>query len=620
MGSSFHHVVGNVNVHYLARSFSSRRQRASRENGIGDGGLKKKPLPNKTATPYLSSFSLRFAKLRRRPLAHQRSLKLRCCEAGAAEAEVFVPAENPTHPSIVVPIERPVLQSFYEAEKPALLAHPEFSNPNAPSETAFEDQQLPRRVQDIPTTEAFAATKTHTASEQVTQPSEDVKEKNLLQQMWDIVAFAGPALGIWLSGPMMSLIDTAVVGNNSSLELAALGPGTILCDQTCYVFMFLSIATSNLIATSLAQKDESGAAQHLSRLLFVAMTCGIGMFVLTTVFAKPFLRNFVGPQNAGLVSAAFSYVQIRSFAWPIVIVGMVAQSASLGMQDSWAPLKVLAVASLVNLVGDILLCTFLGQGIAGAAWATTVSQYIAGFLMLQSLKKKGYSLALSVPSAKEFLHMVGIAAPVLLTMLSKVAFYSLITYLCTSLGAVTLGAHQVMIGIYSTSTVSGEPLCQTAQSFMPALIQGTNPNRKKAQMLLNSLLLIGIIVGLSLGCFALGFPWVFPQVFTRDIAIISQMRAVTVPFFCALVMTPPLLSLEGTLLAGRDLKFLSLSMVSCFIGGSAMLLACRKLGLGLPGFWGTLACFQSARFLSSFWRLKSAKSVLREQKAEKLPN
>lgn len=47
---------------------------------------------------------------------------------------------------------------------------------------------------------------------------------------------------------------------------------------------------------------------------------------------------------------------------------------SLGMKDSWGPLKALAVASVVNGIGDIVLCTFLGYGIAGAAWATLVSQ------------------------------------------------------------------------------------------------------------------------------------------------------------------------------------------------------------------------------------------------------
>lgn len=47
---------------------------------------------------------------------------------------------------------------------------------------------------------------------------------------------------------------------------------------------------------------------------------------------------------------------------------------SLGMKDSWGPLKALVVASVVNGFGDILLCTVLGYGIAGAAWATMVSQ------------------------------------------------------------------------------------------------------------------------------------------------------------------------------------------------------------------------------------------------------
>lgn len=44
------------------------------------------------------------------------------------------------------------------------------------------------------------------------------------------------------------------------------------------------------------------------------------------------------------------------------------------MKDSWGPLKALAVASAVNGIGDIVLCSVLGYGIAGAAWATMVSQ------------------------------------------------------------------------------------------------------------------------------------------------------------------------------------------------------------------------------------------------------
>jgi Na+-driven multidrug efflux pump len=47
---------------------------------------------------------------------------------------------------------------------------------------------------------------------------------------------------------------------------------------------------------------------------------------------------------------------------------------SLGMKDSWGPLKALAAASIINGIGDIILCRYLGYGIAGAAWATLASQ------------------------------------------------------------------------------------------------------------------------------------------------------------------------------------------------------------------------------------------------------
>jgi hypothetical protein len=66
--------------------------------------------------------------------------------------------------------------------------------------------------------------------------SEDEDNRSLLEQVKEIFLFAGPALGIWLSGPLMSVIDTAVVGSKgSSLELAALGK-IHLSSSTCPLF------------------------------------------------------------------------------------------------------------------------------------------------------------------------------------------------------------------------------------------------------------------------------------------------------------------------------------------------------------------------------------------------
>lgn len=55
------------------------------------------------------------------------------------------------------------------------------------------------------------------------EDKDELAEKSVCNQMKEIVKFTGPAIGLWLCDPLMSLIDTAVVGQGSSTELAALG-------------------------------------------------------------------------------------------------------------------------------------------------------------------------------------------------------------------------------------------------------------------------------------------------------------------------------------------------------------------------------------------------------------
>ncbi|XP_050231282.1 protein DETOXIFICATION 46, chloroplastic-like [Mercurialis annua] len=438
-----------------------------------------------------------------------------------------------------------------------------------------------------------------------------MESQSIWQQIKEIVMFTAPATGLWICGPLMSLIDTAVIGQGSSLELAALGPGTVLSDSMSYVFMFLSISTSNMVATSLAKQDTNEVQHNLSVLLFIALTCGFLMILFTKFCGASVLTAFTGSSNLHLVPVANTYVQIRGLAWPAILIGWVAQSASLGMKDSWGPLKALTVASAVNGIGDIVLCRFLNYGIAGAAWATMVSQVIAAYMMINSLNKKGYNAyAISVPSPNDLVTIFGIAAPVFVMMISKVAFYSLLVYFATSMGTLSLAAHQVMIQAFMTCTVWGEPLSQTAQSFMPELMYGTNRSLEKARRLLKSLVIIGSILGLLLGIFGTSVPWLFPTIFTPDLKIIQEMHKVLIPFFMSLAVTPCILCFEGTLLAGRDLKFLSMAMSGCFSVGALVLLLVNSRGYGLVGCWCTLLGFQWARFFITLQRLLSPSGIL----------
>ncbi|CAN8276611.1 unnamed protein product [Cochlearia groenlandica] len=440
---------------------------------------------------------------------------------------------------------------------------------------------------------------------------EEEEERGVWDQMRQIVKFTAPAMGMWICGPLMSLIDTVVIGHGSSVELAALGPGTVLCDHMSYVFMFLSVATSNMVATSLAKQDKKEAQHQISVMLFIGLVCGLMMLLITRLFGPWAVTAFTRGKNIEIVPAANIYVQIRGLAWPFILVGLVAQSASLGMKNSWGPLKALAAATIINGLGDTILCLFLGQGIAGAAWATTISQVVSAFMMMDSLNKEGYNAySFAIPSPQELWKISTLAAPVFISIFSKIAFYSFIIYCATSMGTHVLAAHQVMAQTFRMCNVWGEPLSQTAQSFMPEMLYGANRNITRARTLLKSLMIIGATLGLVLGVIGTTVPGLFPGVYTHDKIIITEMHRLLIPFFMALSALPMTVSLEGTLLAGRDFKFVSSVMSSSFVLGCLTLMFVTRSGYGLIGCWFVLVGFQWGRFGLYLRRLISRGGIL----------
>jgi len=68
----------------------------------------------------------------------------------------------------------------------------------------------------------------------------------------------------------------AVVGRfGTAAQLAALAPGTLVCDSSAYVLTFLGIAATNLYATAIAEGRPDNASRVLSNSLALAVLSGI---------------------------------------------------------------------------------------------------------------------------------------------------------------------------------------------------------------------------------------------------------------------------------------------------------------------------------------------------------
>uniref|UniRef100_A0A6U3SM00 Uncharacterized protein n=2 Tax=Ditylum brightwellii TaxID=49249 RepID=A0A6U3SM00_9STRA len=131
--------------------------------------------------------------------------------------------------------------------------------------------------------------------------------------------------------------------------------------------------------------------------LQLALMVGISFGTFIGLFGGTLLRVLMGGSGSNnsldpaVFAAALRYVRIRALGMPAAVVIGTAQSACLGMQDVRSPLYVLIAAAVVNFLGDAMLVRvghpWIG-GAAGAAWATTISQYSALFLFVKWLQYK----------------------------------------------------------------------------------------------------------------------------------------------------------------------------------------------------------------------------------------
>jgi Na+-driven multidrug efflux pump len=205
-----------------------------------------------------------------------------------------------------------------------------------------------------------------------------------------LLVFLSTTVLIWLSEPLLSLVDTTVVGftsKNSVVQLAALGPATTLYDSVMYTAYFLAIATTNKLAPAYAMKNYRKLQETTSHLLGVATL--MGMVTMTVCYGAGgfVLRRMVtsGATAGELVHYATRYVWIRASVAVASVLGMVMQSFCLATLDTATPAKAVAVAFTVNVAGDILLRK---RGIQGAAAATAISSLLATSILFRAVRRR----------------------------------------------------------------------------------------------------------------------------------------------------------------------------------------------------------------------------------------
>lgn len=202
-----------------------------------------------------------------------------------------------------------------------------------------------------------------------------------------ILGFAIPVLLSLLFQQFYSLVDTMIVGKTlGSDALAAVGSTGSL---NFMVIGFCNGVCAGL-AIPMAQSFGAGNEDLLKRYIggsaWLCLVFSVVMAVATALPCKFILQAMDTPPE--ILDSAYNYIVIIFWGIPATYLYNILSCMIRSVGDSKTPVIFLAMASLLNIGLDFVCILFFQMGVAGAAWATVISQGVSGLLCLIYLKKR----------------------------------------------------------------------------------------------------------------------------------------------------------------------------------------------------------------------------------------
>ena len=379
-----------------------------------------------------------------------------------------------------------------------------------------------------------------------------------------------PTLVSLIAEPLTGLVDTAFVARLGAPSLAALGVGTMVLSGVFWVFNFLGIGTQTEVAQTYGSNQAARQTKLLSMALLMAAVMGVAM-IGVGIPLVPGVSQAMGADGE-VLGAAITYIRIRLWGAPAVLVMMVVFGAMRGTQDMRTPLWIALGINALNIVLDGMLifgwAGFPALGIAGAAWASVISQWLGTCVAVYIMwKGTGFSSQLEWKDVRRLLVIGGdlFVRTGLLT-----AFLLVGTRAATKMGAESGAAHQAIRQFWTFSALLLDAFAVTGQSLVGYFIGSQNREQaiRVARYVCGWSLGTGVVLAVVM---MLGKPLVISLLVPA-----SAVLVFSVPWYIASLFQPInalSFATDGIHWGTGDFRYLrNAVMVASLCGGVALLL------------------------------------------------
>lgn len=199
-----------------------------------------------------------------------------------------------------------------------------------------------------------------------------------------IVAFAIPMLIGNIAQQLYNTADSVIVGRYvGDNALAAVGSASPILNLLLVLFVGISVGAGIMVSQYFGAKQREDLSRTIGSCITLTAISSLFIMIIGPLVSGPLLSYLDTPES--IIGWCESYLNIIF----IGIMGMayynILGGVLRGLGDSVSALLYLLIATIVNIVLDILFVASFGMGVAGVALATAIAQALSAVLCFWKL-------------------------------------------------------------------------------------------------------------------------------------------------------------------------------------------------------------------------------------------
>ncbi len=354
-----------------------------------------------------------------------------------------------------------------------------------------------------------------------------------------------PILGALILQAMYSAVDLMIVGRfGTTAGISGVSTGSNIINLVTFSVGGLAMGVTVLIGRYLGEGRQEKVGQVIGGVICFFLALSVVLTILLLVFARPIAVLMQAPEEA--MDLTVLYIRICGGGIVFVVAYNVISSIFRGLGNSRLPLIFVAIACVVNIVGDLILVAGFHMNVAGAAIATIGAQAVSVVMSLVIIRRQELPFRMTVKDIHfnaEIRRFVSLGAPLALQeLLTNITFLALCAFI-NRLGLDASSGYGVGQKIQSFVMLIPSSIMQSMASFVAQNVGAGKEDRARDAMK------CGMAIGAGIGVFICYMTFfhgdLLAGIFTTDEAVILRAAEYLKGFAPEAVVTSILFSFYG---------------------------------------------------------------------------